>query len=133
MGSSVFIAEKLYGEIKMKTYEKLAYATLVSLIPLFIAMVFWYFYPMLGYLVLVSFIIFVLLGLGVCAEGEKERKPPFYYRRNKMKKEFEKRYIGCRSIECQQCKYYIKFLTVMTMQGICWNTGNTFIRKYEEK
>ena len=35
---------------------------------------------------------------------------------------------GCRSLLCQKCKHYQKFLTVSTMQMICWNKG----RFYEE-
>ena len=34
-----------------------------------------------------------------------------------------KKYIGCKSWLCHQCKHYVKFLTVSTMQGICWNKG----------
>ena len=30
---------------------------------------------------------------------------------------------GCKSIACQQCAHYVKFLTVSTMQMICWNKG----------
>lgn len=37
-------------------------------------------------------------------------------RKNEMKQ-----YVGCKSILCHQCKYYIKFLTISTMQTICWN------------
>lgn len=59
---------------KMNTYNKLAFALLVSLIVFYITMVVGYFYPMLRYLVLVSFIIFILLGLGLCAEGQLEEK-----------------------------------------------------------
>ena len=34
-----------------------------------------------------------------------------------------KKYIGCKSWLCHQCKHYIKFLTVSSMQDICWNRG----------
>lgn len=34
-----------------------------------------------------------------------------------------KKYIGCKSWLCQQCKHYQKFLTISSMQGICWNRG----------
>ena len=36
------------------------------------------------------------------------------------------KYIGCKSIMCQQCRHYVKFLSVQTMQGICWNRGTKF-------
>jgi hypothetical protein len=35
----------------------------------------------------------------------------------------DKKYIGCKSWLCKKCKHYVKFLTVSTMQGICWNRG----------
>lgn len=38
-------------------------------------------------------------------------------------------YEGCKSILCEQCKHYQKFLSVSTMQMICWNRG----RFYDEK
>lgn len=34
-----------------------------------------------------------------------------------------KKYIGCKSWMCKQCKHYQKFLSVSTMQMICWNKG----------
>ena len=34
-----------------------------------------------------------------------------------------KKYTGCKSWLCHQCKHYIKFLTVSSMQDICWNRG----------
>ena len=33
------------------------------------------------------------------------------------------KYEGCQSWACKTCKHYIEFLTVSTMQGICWNKG----------
>ena len=59
-------------EKKMKTYGKLAVATLVSLIPFFISVVLWSFHPIFGYFTLVFFIIFLLLGLGLIAEGQND-------------------------------------------------------------
>lgn len=35
-------------------------------------------------------------------------------------------YKGCKSLLCKQCTHYKKFLTVSTMQMICWNTGDTY-------
>lgn len=35
----------------------------------------------------------------------------------------KEKYIGCKSWLCHQCKHYVKFLTVSTMQSICWNKG----------
>ena len=32
-------------------------------------------------------------------------------------------YTGCKSWACKQCKNYIPFLSVTTMQMICWNKG----------
>lgn len=37
-----------------------------------------------------------------------------------------KKYIGCKSWLCKQCKHYVKFLIVSTMQEICWNKGCFF-------
>ncbi len=37
-----------------------------------------------------------------------------------------KKYIGCKSWSCKKCKHYQKFLTVSTMQMICWNKGCFF-------
>ena len=36
------------------------------------------------------------------------------------------KYTGCKSCMCHRCKYYIKFLSVMSMQDMCWNSGHTF-------
>lgn len=36
--------------------------------------------------------------------------------------EIEK-HIGCKSWLCRQCKHYVKFLTISSMQSICWNKG----------
>ena len=33
---------------------------------------------------------------------------------------------GCKSIDCERCKHYVKYLTTSTMQNICWNKGCTF-------
>ena len=35
-------------------------------------------------------------------------------------------YTGCSSWRCNECKHYAPFLTVATMQGICWNKGCFF-------
>ena len=35
-------------------------------------------------------------------------------------------YEGCQNINCQQCIHYIKFLSVPSMQDICWNKGCYF-------
>lgn len=40
-----------------------------------------------------------------------------------------KKYIGCKSWLCHQCKHYIKFLTVSSMQDICWNKGCFYEKK----
>ena len=32
-------------------------------------------------------------------------------------------YIGCKSWRCRDCRFYQKFLSVSTMQMICWNKG----------
>ena len=32
-----------------------------------------------------------------------------------------KRNKGCKSVNCQMCQHYVKFLGVSTMQMICWN------------
>jgi len=37
-----------------------------------------------------------------------------------------KKYTGCKSNMCHRCKHYIKFLSVMSMQDMCWNNGNKF-------
>jgi hypothetical protein len=29
----------------------------------------------------------------------------------------------CRHIDCQSCAHYVKYLTVGTMQMICWDKG----------
>lgn len=39
------------------------------------------------------------------------------------------KYIGCKSWKCPECKHYIKFLTVSTMQDICWNKHVFFEQK----
>ena len=44
-----------------------------------------------------------------------------------------KKYTGCKSWLCQQCKHYVKFLSVSTMQDICWNKGCFYENKEEEK
>lgn len=33
----------------------------------------------------------------------------------------QEKYVGCKSIDCKRCINYQKFLSVSTMQGICWN------------
>ncbi len=40
-----------------------------------------------------------------------------------------KKYKGCKHIICKTCVHYQKFLTVSTMQTICWNRGC----EYKEK
>lgn len=42
-----------------------------------------------------------------------------------------KKYIGCKSWSCHQCKHYIKFLTVSSMQDICWNRSCFYENKDE--
>ena len=34
-----------------------------------------------------------------------------------------KKYTGCKSWLCHQCRHYQKFLTIASMQNICWNRG----------
>lgn len=38
----------------------------------------------------------------------------------------EMKYEGCKSWSCPQCKHYQKFLSVSSMQDICWNKGCKF-------
>ncbi len=38
----------------------------------------------------------------------------------------KKPYIGCKSWLCHQCKHYVEFLCVSSMQDICWNKKTFF-------
>ncbi len=39
------------------------------------------------------------------------------------------KYTGCSSIACKQCENYVKFLTVSSMQDICWNKGCFYVKE----
>lgn len=46
-------------------------------------------------------------------------------------KYMKKEYKYCKSILCKECKNYQKFLSVSTMQMICWNKGRYYCNKYK--
>ena len=46
--------------------------------------------------------------------------------------DLKQKHIGCKSWLCHQCQYYQKFLSVSSMQDLCWNRG-CFYEKLEGK